>query len=102
MIGGVAVKEVVVVTVDRIDVASLVNTHIDELMSIADSVRRVIVDDVICEGLTTIGGDCHPDDMVATCTLLAANNLVRVGNTTKGLVNDVVFGINSHVAGRVV
>ncbi len=63
LIRRVAIVDVVVVTVDGVDVACIVNAHVDELVTVADLVVGVGIHLVIGEGLSSISRNAHPDIM---------------------------------------
>jgi hypothetical protein len=64
LIRGEAIVDVVIVAENGIDVASLVNAHVREIVIVADLCVGTVIHDVVGEGLTTIDGNCHPDSTV--------------------------------------
>src|SRR5437764_15309689 len=102
MVGRVTVVYVVIVAVNGIEVAGFVNAHIHKLMPVAKRGVRVVVHNVIGEGLHAIGGDSHVNDVVAAGYSRAACDLASIRNPTEGLINDVVIGINGKLTGRTV
>src|SRR6266566_3180201 len=102
MVGRVTVVYVVIVAVNGIEVASFVNAHIHKLMPVANRGVRVVVHNVIGEGLTAIGRDSHVDNVVTAGSSRAACDLASIRNTTEGLINDVVIRIDGKIPGRIV
>src|SRR5437868_294543 len=103
MIGRVAVVNVVVVRVDRVDIASFVDAHIDKLMPVTNRSVRVVVYHVVGEGFATISGNCHVNNVGAAwaghgyCT----STHVTTVDATEGLVDVVVVWINHQIPDRV-
>jgi len=102
LIRGEAIVDVVIVAENRIDVASLVNAHVRELVIVADLCVGTIIHDVVGEGLAAIDGNCHPDSMEGAGTSFTASYLARIVDTIEGLVDDVTLWVNHQVADLVV
>src|SRR5207244_11941686 len=60
-----AVVHVVVVGVDEVDVAGLVDADVDELVSVSDCGVRIDVDWIVSEAEPSVDGDCDPDGVGA-------------------------------------
>lgn len=102
LVRGEAIVDVVIVAENGIDVASLVNAHVREIVIVADLRVGTVIHDVVGEGLATIGGNCHPDSMEGAGTSFTASYLARIVDTIEGLVDDMTLWVNHQVADLVV
>src|SRR5439155_8638654 len=95
MVCGETVVEIVVVSEDDVDVACLVDTDVDELVTVGDAGAGIDVDGVVCEGQASIGGDGQPDSVEPT---VCARGLGGCGDAAQGLVDVMVGGVDCEVA----
>ena len=98
MIGRIAVGYIVVVRVDGIHVACLVDAHVYELVPVAHIPVRVVIHDLIGEGFASISGNSHVDNVgVAWASSRDCTTLhVTAIDSAEGLV-DVVGGWIDHL-----
>ena len=94
--------DVVIVTINGIDVASFVNAYIHKLVAITDLVVGIVEHNMVGEGFATISGNCHPYSVVAAGASLAAGYLACIMDATEGLVDDVADRIDHQVPDHVV
>jgi len=59
--GAEAVEHVVIVTIDGVDVACLVDAYVDELVPVADCRVGVDINRVVGEADAAVDGYCYPD-----------------------------------------
>ena len=102
LIRGEAIVDVVIVAENGIDVASLVDAHVREIVIVADLCVGTVIHDVVGEGLAAIDGNCHPDSMEGASTSFTASYLTRIVDTIEGLVDDMTLWVNHQVADLVV
>ena len=84
-----------VVSEDYVDVACLVHTDVNELVTVGDAGARIDIDSVVCESQASISGDGKPDGVESTvCT----GGLGGGCDAAQGLVDVVVAWVNCEVA----
>ena len=88
-----------VVIVDKVDAASLVDANVDELVSIAYRDIRFDVDLIVGEADSSIYADCYPDDVSAA---VETGLFPGVGDAAERLVDQMIVRVNCQVADLVV
>src|SRR5207253_5962349 len=93
--GAEAIVHDVVVGIDEVDVASLVDADVDELVSVAYCRVGIDVDWIVGEALSTVDRDCYPDSVGAT---IEARDLAGISDAAEGLVDQVIVGVEGKVS----
>src|SRR5205807_9815496 len=90
-----AVVHVMVVSIDKVDVAGLVDADVDELVSVAYRRVRIDVYRIVGEAEATVDRDSDPDRMGAAAE---AREFARISDAAEGLVDQVIGRINGKVS----